>query len=387
MPFCARACPYCDFDFEVLRQTEIEMETGALAPRVSAWLEGLEAERDERWAGELAGRRVDTLYLGGGTPSAVGVAGLERLFAWVESRFELRLAALDEVTVELNPEHLDAALLACLVDAGVSRVSLGVQSLAASGLRELGRVHAREQALACVRRAHGAGLGTSADLMLGWRGQTPAGLRREIDALLEAGADHLSIYALTIEEDTPWPGLVARGQRELPDDDVQAELLQVAEGHLAARGFRHYEVASYAAPGAAEAIHNGKYWRWRDVVALGPSAVSVRHGLVEGRGVVARRMNPRGLERWLSGAAPERERLEGEGAAAEGLWLGLRRLEGVDVAAFSRRFGLPRSWVEARVARQVGLGNLEWVGDPPAARLRVAPGRWLVHDTIAVDLL
>ena len=373
VPFCERACPYCDFDFQVGRAER-------LGPAIARWMAGLERERLSRWSpGERVA--VDTIYVGGGTPSVLSAGQLRALFGWLRGVFELETAALREVTVELNPEHVDGERLDALLECGVDRVSLGVQTLASAGLRELGRAHERDAALAAITQCVRRGLRTSADLILGWRGQGADALRRDLDGLLAAGVEHVSIYGLTIEPDTPWPKLVRRGLRVLPDEDAQTDLLQLAEVELEARGFGHYEVASYAKPGA-EAIHNSKYWRWVDVIGLGPSAASVRHCE---RASVERRSNPRGLDAWGSGEPAIVERLDGEQAAAEGLWLGLRRLRGLDVNPYLARFGVDRAWLEARTARQRQLGNLEWLDD--GARLRVAPGRWLWHDTIATDLL
>jgi oxygen-independent coproporphyrinogen-3 oxidase len=371
VPFCERACPYCDFDFEVGRAAR-------LGPAIARWLAGLERERVARSDEKLA---FDTLYLGGGTPSVLSAEQLRELFAWLRAGFSIEPRSLREVTVELNPEHVDESRLDALVELGVGRVSLGVQTLVPAGLRELGRIHDADAALAAIGRCVARGLRTSADLIVGWRGQAPDDLRGDLAALVDAGVEHVSIYGLTVEPDTPWPKLVRRGLRVLPDEDLQAQLLLLAEAELQQRGFVHYEVASYARPGA-EAIHNSKYWRWCDVIGLGPSAASVRH---RAGPIVERRHNPRGLAAWVAGAAPELEQQQGTQAAAEGLWLGLRRLRGLDVAAFSTRFGVDRPWLEARIARQRQLGNLEWTDD--GAGLRVAEGRWLWHDTIAVDLL
>jgi oxygen-independent coproporphyrinogen-3 oxidase len=375
VPFCARACPYCDFDFEVGRDPA----------RVQAWLDGLERERVSRKA-ELERIEFDTVYLGGGTPSVLTPTQLRQLSGWLRALgVDPARGPLREFTVELNPEHGSAEWLDTIAELGVDRVSLGVQSLVPEGLRALGRVHDAAQARACVQACVARGLRTSADLIVGWPGHSDAALLAELDELLDAGVEHLSIYALTIEPDTPWPKLVRRGLRVLPDEDEQAERLITAERHLSARGLVHYEVASYARPGA-EALHNGKYWQFLDVIGFGPSAASVRHG----RGVVERRVNVRGLAAWLEPAAlPETERLEGERAAAEGLWLGLRRLGGLHVERYLERFAVDRSWLEARVARQVELGNLRFVedGGEGGAVLAVAPGRWLWHDGIAVDLL
>jgi oxygen-independent coproporphyrinogen-3 oxidase len=379
VPFCARACPYCDFDFEVGRE---------LGPAIARWRLGLARELELR-ASSFAGRRFDSLYLGGGTPSALCPAALEQVIGWLRARVvgeELR-----ETTVELNPEHVDDSLIAALRRAGVDRVSLGVQSLDAVGLRQLGRGHDPQQALDAVERALAAGLRTSVDLIVGWPGHTEAGLIADIDRLVERGIDHVSIYALTIEADTPWQKLVRRGLRVLPDDDGQAPLLVTAEQRLADHGFLHYEVASYARPGQ-QAGHNGKYWRAVDVLALGPSGASVEIRPAEQGVEVTRRRNRRGLERWLedpSGTQDEVDVLLGEDAAAEALWLALRRLDGLEVRPWLARFGVDRPWLHARTSNLVRRGNLEWRGDERLGdeTLRVAPGRWLWHDDIAADLV
>lgn len=368
VPFCARACPYCDFDFEVGRD-----------PPVPAFIAALEAERRARQLPQ--GLPVRTVYVGGGTPSLLGPAGLAALLRWIETSFDAHAAL--ERTVELNPEHVDEALLDALVGAGVDRVSLGVQSLAPEALAQLGRVHAAAKARAALVAAVARGLRVSADLIVGWPGQRAESLRADVEQLLATGVEHVSIYALTIEAGTPWEALVRRGRRRRPDAEAQAERLQEAAGWLEAAGLHHYEVASYARPGA-QALHNLGYWTGRDYVGLGPSAASARHGA---DGSVARRTNPRGLERWRAepGAAAEEERLDPAAAAAEGLWLGLRALDGVDVAAFVRRFpALDAAWVRARVAPQVERGNLEWAD---GAILRVAAARWLWHDEIGTALL
>ena len=377
VPFCARACPYCDFDFVVGQDAGLEA-------RIETWVHGLDRELELRRA-ELSSLRranavIDTLYFGGGTPSLVSPVTLGRVLSSFEQELGVEPSALREFTLECNPEHVEAAYLDGLVELGVDRISLGVQSLSREGLRQLGRVHDVDQALAAVAACVERSLRTTVDLIVGWPGQDEAGLRAEIEQLVTAGVEHLSIYSLTIEPDTPWPKLVRRGLRVLPNEDTQADLLLVAAEVLERLGFVHYEVASYARPGA-EAVHNGKYWRWADVIALGPSAASVAHA----PGRVSRSINPRGLESWLAGAAVEREQLTGDKAAAEGLWLGLRRLDGLEIARFSSRFAVDGAWIDDRIARQIELGNLVW--SEGRERLGIAADRWLWHDSVALALL
>ncbi len=367
VPFCARACPYCDFDFEVGRE-----------PPVGPYLDALERER--RGRGMPSGMPVDTVYVGGGTPSQLGAAGLAALLAWLRERFDLR--GTRELTVELNPEHVDPARLEALVSAGVDRVSLGVQSLATEGLVQLGRVHRAARAREALRAVTAAGLRVSADLIVGWPGQTAASLEADLAGLVESGVEHVSIYALTIEPDTPWEALVRRGRRRVPDPDVVGERLEHAAGPLVGAGFEHYEVASYARPGA-RSLHNLRYWTWGDYVGLGPSAASARY---EADGAVWRRTNPRGLARWQAepAAAGAEERLSSRRAAAEGLWVGLRVLTGFEEERYLARFAaVDAAWLRARTAAQIARGNLS----REEGRLRVAEGRWLWHDDICADLL
>jgi len=350
---------------------------------VGGYFAGLAAEVASRHQqGESLSPYYNTVYFGGGTPSLLGVDGLLGLIEWVRGEFPGSGAV--EWTVEINPEHGSEELFAALKQAGVTRVSLGVQTLDAHGLEELGRVHRREQALASIELACQAGLVVSADLILGYRKQHSGSLAQDLDVLTSSGATHVSVYALTVEANTPWVKLVRRGKREMPDSDAQAKLLVEAETGLATRGFVHYEIASYGQPGH-QAQHNRLYWTWCNYTGLGPSAHSATYAP---SGAVYRRGNRRGLAAWCAdpGRAAVEDNVEAEDAAREGLWLGLRLLEGVDVGAFLARFpAVDRQWIERLIGRQIGLGNLMWASD--SSVLRVSPGRWLWHDSIAEDLL
>src|SRR5690606_33765287 len=177
-------------------------------------------------------------------------------------------------TVELNPEHVDETVLDALVEHGVDRVSLGVQSLQAEALAQLGRAHDPERARAALRAAVGRGLRVSADLIVGWPGQPSQALHDDVAGLLSCGVEHVSIYALTIEAGTPWEALVRRGRRRLPRASAQAQRLREAEERLTDAGLRHYEVASYARGIEAQGRHNLGYWTGASYVGLGPSAAS-----------------------------------------------------------------------------------------------------------------
>jgi len=301
VPFCARACPYCDFDFQVGR-----------APATAAFVADLERELDARLALGTgakghgaedravvpAGESWPTVYLGGGTPSLLGPAGLRLLGAFITRRFPG--AGAEEYTVEVNPEHADAALYAAVREIGGTRVSLGVQTLDPAGLGALGRAHDAATAKAALMCALAADLQVSADLIVGWPGQSIEALTEDVLQLIDLGVRHVSVYALTVETGTPWETLVRRGKRRLPDPDHQADMLLAAETALTAAGLEHYEVASYAAPGE-RARHNLGYWTWQDYLGLGPSAHSAVYAA---DGSVTRRGNRRGLPAWREDPAP-----------------------------------------------------------------------------------
>jgi len=330
-----------------------------------------------------------------------------------ELRAALNVPIDAEITVEVNPEHVDDVLARALVESGASRASIGLQSVEPAALVQLGRGHDAARGLRAVDQLLRAGLDVSVDLIVGWPGQREAQLREDVLSVAKTGVAHLSVYALTIEPDVPWMGLVRRGLRTMPDLDTQGGLLEAAERLLREVGFHHYEVASYGrsrrhggdtdAKGRADAVsvearHNRKYWTWQDVLALGPSASSVVHD--RERGEVVRHTNPRGLEAWLAaftagggsddavgpgGEAERSERLDPRHAAKEGLWLGLRRLDGFSLARFLAVFpGVDRAWVERRLAQARARGLVEWRDDGTIA---LAPGAWLHHDAVGAQVL
>lgn len=349
------------------------------------YLDGLRRELEQRGA-ELRGVHVETLYLGGGTPSLLGASGLERLVALLAEFVELE--GSEESTIEVNPEHAQAELLDTIGALGFDRVSLGIQSFQAPILRTLGRVHTPSQARESLAAVRERGLAVSVDLIVGVPGQDDGLLAADLRSIEEGAPDHVSAYALTIEGEVPWRSLVRRGLRVLPDDDLQAPQLVMVADRLEALGYEHYEISSYARGPTLQARHNARYWSGLDVVALGPSAHSSRH--TPGR--VGRRANPRGLEAWLAGEPPEHEQLDGQAAAAEALWLALRQLDGVSLdALMARHPGLGRSWWDARIAPEIARGNLQLDAASSVGaegnRIRVAPGRWLFHDAIAAALL
>lgn len=260
IPFCRAKCLYCDFDSRAL--------TGcALEEAIAAYCEGLSAQVDAHGnAGELSA--VETVYVGGGTPSLLG-GRLVGLVDLVRSYCEPV-----EFTCEANPESFTLDLAQALRAAGVTRISLGVQSLNASELKAIGRVHSAEQAMLAIAQAKAAGFSTSCDVMCGLPGQTLDTFAETLRSLVTLNPDHVSVYPLQLEEGTPLARMEEAGEMEVPDEDFQAQCMDLAAEVLEEAGYERYEVASYAKPGH-RCRHNIAYWTGKPYLGLGRSAASM----------------------------------------------------------------------------------------------------------------
>lgn len=285
VPFCATRCGYCDFN------TYTPAELGGANPAADvrstsfqSWLAGLRAELalaadllGSTPGPDVAGRaapEVQTMFVGGGTPSLLGGAGLTRVLDAVRDHFVLARGA--EVTTEANPESTSLELFAQLRAAGYTRVSLGMQSVAPHVLATLDRVHSPGRAPAAAREALAAGFEhVNIDLIYGTPGESDDDLLRSIDAAIEGGVDHISAYALTIEEGTAMGRRVRRGEMSPTDDDVLAHRYELADERLRAAGFDWYEVSNWSRPGG-ECRHNMGYWDGGEWWGAGPGA----HGYV-----------------------------------------------------------------------------------------------------------
>ncbi len=266
VPFCATRCGYCDFN------TYTPAELGGANP--DGWLVALRAELGQ--AADLLGSPPDvqTVFVGGGTPSLLGGAGLTNVLGAVREHFVLAEGA--EVTTEANPESTSPELFAQLRDAGYTRVSLGMQSAAPHVLATLDRVHSPGRAPAAAREALAAGFEhVSIDLIYGTPGESDDDLRRSVDAAVEGGVDHISAYALTVEEGTAMARRVRHGEIPPTDDDVLAHRYELADARLLAAGFDWYEVSNWSRPGG-ECRHNMGYWNGGEWWGAGPGA----HGYV-----------------------------------------------------------------------------------------------------------
>lgn len=330
VPFCAHKCFYCDFTAYVQRPD-----------RIASFMEALAAESAHvsRQPG-VAGRRAATLYLGGGTPSVLSGPDMQRLIESVTAA--LPLAGPAEVTAEANPETLDAEKLAGYRSAGVNRISIGLQAWDDGLLRLLGRRHTVAGFLASFRQAREAGFANiNVDLIFGLPGQTVAVWRETLDRVIGLGPEHVSAYGLQVEEGTAfwrWANEGRFGARgvPLPDEDAQAEMYLAAREMLSAAGYEHYEISNFARPGF-RSTHNVLYWLNREYLGLGPAA----HSHIGRR----RWANAARLDRYraltAAGLPPveETEELTVEREMSDTIILGLRLLEGVDLASFAARFG------------------------------------------------
>ena len=299
IPFCRAKCLYCDFDSRAL--------TGcALEEAIGAYCEGLSAQVDAHGnAGELS--EVETVYVGGGTPSLLG-GRLVGLVDLVRSYCEPV-----EFTCEANPESFTLDLAQALRAAGVTRISLGVQSFNASELKAIGRIHSAEQAMLAIAQAKAAGFSTSCDVMCGLPGQTLDTFAETLRSLVTLNPDHVSVYPLQLEEGTPLARMEEAGEMEVPDEDFQAQCMDLAAEVLEEAGYERYEVASYAKPGH-RCRHNIAYWTGKPYLGLGRSAASmldVCKGECREARFIARPDAQKGEGSWMRGEAlsPKEENL------------------------------------------------------------------------------
>jgi oxygen-independent coproporphyrinogen-3 oxidase len=343
-PWCRSRCSYCDFPIAIAPVAEIPHR-----PYLTAVLEELGLR-----AREFAGRRLLSVYFGGGTPSLWPADCLAEALSAVCAAFEAEPGSL-EVTIEANPVDCTAERMAGWRAAGIDRVSIGVQSLAPGDLVALGRDHRMGDGPAAVDAALAAGFRRmSADLILGAprRAATEDPLAGAA-ALAARGVPHLSVYELTVAEGTPLERQIARGEVVPQDEDRLADLYVSAHDLLAAAGYEHYEVSSYARPGA-RAVHNSLYWRAAEFLGLGSGAASFRR---EPGGGGLRWTNHRSVGRYLAAAAGERradtEELDGVELAADRVWLGLRTADGVEAEALARH-GRLVDWLAGSGLADVG---------------------------------
>jgi oxygen-independent coproporphyrinogen-3 oxidase len=369
IPFCRRKCPYCDF-------FSVPEDSASLEAYGDLLLRHLQLAQRQGTQGPF-----ETVFFGGGTPSLLPVSAVARILAGAEELFGFAPQA--EISLEANPGTVTAASLAGYRAAGVNRLSLGVQSLHPGQLRRLGRIHAAAQAREAAALARAAGFASlSLDLIFGLPGQTLAELQLELEAFLALRPDHLSVYGLTIEDQTPFHHQHRSGDLVLPEEETAAAMFLALHQELLARGFDHYEISNYARPGSA-CRHNRRYWRRLPYLGVGAGAHSFR---AEGHG--SRWAVAPDLERYGERLAASRdpadqlETFDQRGAMAETLYLGLRTAEGVVEAEFRARFGLGVGEAFSEAVAQAGeyltLRDGRW---------QLSPEGWLLFDHLITPFL
>lgn len=341
-PFCQSKCPYCDFNSHVA--TRIDQ---------TRWRDAYLREI-KRLGAETEGRVLQTVFFGGGTPSLMEPQLVADVLGAIRATWPM--VNDPEITLEANPGSVEAGRFRGFRDAGVNRISMGVQALNDDDLRRLGRLHSVAEARAAFDIARSTFDRVSFDLIYARQDQTLAAWRQELTEALSMAVDHLSMYQLTIEDGTAFGDRFARGGlKGLPDEDVQADMYEVTQEVCAAHGMPAYEVSNHAAAGA-ESRHNLVYWRMGDYLGIGPGA----HGRVTLDGVRWATEAPRAPGDWLArverGEAGERPReaVSREDQATEYLLMSMRLAEGLDVARYERLSPAPLP--ADRVARLVDLG-------------------------------
>jgi oxygen-independent coproporphyrinogen-3 oxidase len=368
-PFCLSKCPYCDFNSHVRHSAIDEARfVRAFAAEIAAT-----AER-------APGRTVSTVFFGGGTPSLMQPATVAAILDEVARHWAV--APDVEITLEANPTSVEATRFRGYRAAGVNRVSLGVQALDDAALRQLGRLHTAEEALAAVAIARRIFERYSFDLIYARPQHTAQGWAAELARAIGEAAEHLSLYQLTIEPETPFATLAAAGKLAVPDDDHARELYDVTQAVCAAHGLPAYEISNHARPGG-ECRHNLVYWRGHEYAGIGPGA----HGRLDIDGRRFATATEKRPEAWLArveaaghGLVVD-EPLTAEERADEFLLMGLRLAEGIDPARYAALAGRPLD--AARIATLHAEGVVETT---VGGHLRVTLSGFPVLDAVVADL-
>ncbi len=339
IPFCVRKCEYCDF-----------VSFSGQEDRLEPYIDALVGEMKE-----YSGAAVDTVFIGGGTPSVLPARLIGKLCDAVKDNFNI--ANNYEWTTEANPGTLTNEKIRAILDGGINRVSLGVQSFNDKELKVAGRIHDAETAFNSVSDLNKAGFeNISIDLMESLPYQTPESFKRTLETAVSLPVKHISVYSLIIEDGTPIKEKYNKGIYTLPDEDNDRELYHYTKDFLAEHGFYRYEISNYAIPGY-ESRHNLKYWDCDEYIGLGTSAASYLDGV--------RYSNTADLTEYLRGRyrSGERETLTRNDMIGEFMMLGLRKAEGVSEKEFRQRFGCAVESVYGEQLRKfIRLGVMERSG-------------------------
>ena len=374
VPFCRQACHYCDFHFSTNTQT------------VDAMVHAIEAEARIRAPHFLASLNgpVRTLYLGGGTPSLLPPDAMKRLVSGVSAALQLDVSALDEVTLEANPEDLDAARLDAWLEAGFNRLSVGIQSFDDKTLAWMNRAHTGQEAEQGLLRARAAGFDTmTVDLIYGV--PTERQWHEDVERALALPVRHVSAYALTVEPQTVLGTRVERGEESPPPDERTVEEYHHLCNVMAHRGWAHYETSNWAAPkgdeGHWKAVHNSAYWSGQPYLGLGPGA----HGFLPPERYANVSNNPSYIRALGQDALSEsRESLSHADRYNEAIMTGLRTAQGICPESLHEAHGLRPDVVDAQAWSQaLERGDLIALDN---GRFRVPEAQWITGDRVAASL-
>src|SRR5262245_6086205 len=368
-PFCLSKCPYCDFNSHV-RHAMIDEQryVRAFAAEIAAT------------AARVPQQTVSTIFFGGGTPSLMQPATVGAILDTIAKHWPI--AKDPEVTLEANPTSVEATRFKGYRTAGINRVSLGVQALDNDALKSLGRTHTAEEALVAVAIARGAFERYSFDLIYARPGQTPQAWAAELKAAIAEAGEHLSLYQLTIEPDTPFHTLHSTGKLAVPDEDSARALYDTTQEVCAGAGLPAYEISNHARPGA-ECRHNLVYWRAHEYAGIGPGA----HGRLDIDGERHATVTERRPEAWLMRVESIGHGVVGDDTllrsqmADEFLLMGLRLAEGIDPARYERLAG--RTLDPRRIGILQQEGAIELTAD---GKLRVTQAGFPVLDAVVADL-
>jgi len=363
IPWCVRKCPYCDFNSHE--------RAGALPEReyVGKLINDLEGLLPAVW-----GRRIVSVFIGGGTPSLFSPESIETLLSGVRARLPLEPGA--EITLEANPGTVEAARFAGFRQAGVNRISVGVQSFDDRMLAALGRIHGADEARRAVAAALHSFDNVNLDLMYGLPGQTLAMARSDIEQAVHLGVPHVSAYQLTIEPNT----VFWSKPPQLPQHDESADMQLAVEDVLCAAGYGHYETSAFARPGH-RCRHNLNYWEFGDYLGIGAGA----HGKMSFPGRITRHSRIKQPREYLlsKDSLIEDREVPANEVAFEFMLNALRLVEGFPITLFAERTGLPPATVEARLARAENQGLIErdWKRIRPTER-----GRHFLNELLQIFL-
>ena len=361
IPFCKRLCGYCDF----YRSVKLKY-----MPQVVAEMHS-ELERQQSF---LHDREVSTIYFGGGTPSLLAPSEIERFIEQVRSLFDC--SRLEEITIEVNPDDITAEYVAELRKTSVNRISMGVQSLDDGCLQFMGRRHSAQQAVNAVKMLQVAGYDNiSVDLIFGVEGFGSDTLADSLCGFLKMNVQHISAYHLTIEENTRFGRMLARGEmRETAEERSEAEFLQVHNA-LTAAGYEHYEVSNYALKGY-RSKHNSSYWQGVEYLGIGPGAHSFNGSV--------RRWCEQPIEEYIGGATYDMEELTTTDKLNEYVMTSLRCIEGLSLTKLERDFGAKERERVEREALSEQLRNL-LIKDNDS--LKIPPEKMLLSDFVIESLM